>query len=155
MQRALDGEDERDQQDGAELADRSCRQQEGAERRAQLTAVGQDRDQRSDRRRRQRRSRVQGGHNHPGQRQHTGQGIGDRQRQHPAGQPQPQRPTADPPGVDLIAGEEEQQRQAKIGEEGDEIVDVPAEHVRADHHAQEQFDDHDRDDDPAPAGRRR
>jgi hypothetical protein len=58
VDRALCREDQRQQQDRAELADGAGAEQIGAEASAQLTGVGEDRDQRADRRRRERRARV-------------------------------------------------------------------------------------------------
>ena len=55
---------------------------------------------------------------------------------------------ADAAHVDLIAREEEQQAEAEVGEEGDELVDVQAEHVRPDHDAEQQLDDDHRHDHP-------
>ena len=71
---ALGGEDEGDQQDRAELAHRSGREQVGTEARPQLARVAQDRDQGADR----------GG-------RHCG--PGEQQGQHQAGQLRAARPT--------------------------------------------------------------
>jgi hypothetical protein len=54
VQRALGGQEQRDEQDRTELADRPSREEVGAEAGAQLAAVGEDRDQRANRSRDQR-----------------------------------------------------------------------------------------------------
>ena len=72
-------EHERDQQDRADCADRASGQQVGAEHRPQLTAVTQDRDQRSDRRRRQCRPRVEQRDHDAGRRQDAAEAVGERE----------------------------------------------------------------------------
>ena len=71
------------------------------------------------------------------------------QRQQPADRPEAQRQSCDAVQVDLVAGEEEQHAQPEAGEEDHEVAHVQPEHLRADHHPQEQLGDDGRDEQSA------
>ena len=153
VQRALRREDEREQQDRAELPHGARGEQVGAEATAHLAGVGEDRQQGPDRRRREGGSDVDERDDHAGQGEHAAQGVGDRQRHRPAQQPQAQRHAADAGKVDLVAGEEEQHAEAEVAEELRERVDLgEIEQLRPDQHAQDQLDHDHREEQAAPAG---
>ena len=143
--RALGREHQRDQENGAELAGRAGSEEEGAEAGAQLAGVAQDRDQGPDR---------GGGERGPGEHErehdtrHLEQGaerVGERQRQQPAEDGQPQWAAADALEVDLVAGEEEEHAEAEAGEELDEVIGLgQAEQLGSDHDAEHDLDDHNR-----------
>jgi hypothetical protein len=136
-------EDQREEQDRAELPDGSGGEQEGAEPRLELPAVRQDRDQRADRGRGDRRARVDQREHDPRSGEEPPDRVRQREREGPAEHGETQRPAHDPVQVDLVAGEEEQHPEAEVREEVDELRDVQAEHLRADDDAEQQFD-HDR-----------
>ncbi len=145
MQRVAGREDERDQQDRAELADPARRQQVGAELGLQLAVVAQDRDQRADRRRRHRRPRVEEGEDDAGRGEGAADRVGECDREQPAPGAELERFAADPLEVDLVAGEEEEHPQAEVGEEFDEAVGPgKIEDFGADDDPQQQLDDDNR-----------
>ena len=88
MDRALRREDDRQEQDGAELADRSSAEQIGPKRGVELAAVRQDRDQGADRGGRDRRARVQDRHGDPDSVEHADGGVSEHQRHQPSEQPE-------------------------------------------------------------------
>ena len=152
VERVLGREEERDQQDRPELPDRAGGEQERAEARAELARVAEDRDQRADRRRRHRRADEE-------QRDHDARGreqapdrVGERERDHPPGAGEQQRPAADPLEVDLVAGEEEEEPEPEAREEVDELVALrESEYVRPDDDPEDELEDHDGDDHPLAA----
>ena len=81
----------------------------------------------------------------PGGGEHAADRVGERQRHGPTHDGQAERVSGDPADVDLVAGEEEQQAEPEIGEELEELGGLQAEHLRADHDAQQHLDDDRRD----------
>ena len=78
--------------------------------------------------------------------------VGERQRQQPAENGQPQRAAADALEVDLVAGEEEEHAQAEAREELEEVVWLgQAQQLGADHDAEHDLDDHNRQWQAGPA----
>jgi hypothetical protein len=141
VQRVGGREDQRHQQDRAELTGRACGQEVGAEAGLQLAAVAQDRDQRADRGRRHRRAGVEEGEHDPGRGERPADPIGERDREQPAKRPELHRQALDPVEVDLVAGEEEEHPEPEVGEEFDEVIGLrEAEQFWADHDPQQQLE---------------
>jgi hypothetical protein len=134
-------EDQRDQQDRAELSDGAGGEQVRAEASLELPAVGQDRDQRSDRGRGDGRAGVEQREHDPDGCQHPADRVRQGERDRPAECGQAQRRAGDSLEVDLVAGEEEQHSEPEVGEELDELRHVDPEHLRPDHDAEQELDD--------------
>ena len=109
---------------GPELPDGPGAEQVGAEPRAHLSRVGQDRDQGADRGGRHRRARVAEGEHHPAPRPAPRLSRRRAPARAPSRSPPAQRPSPDPLEVDLVAGEEEQHPQAEVAEEFRGRVDL-------------------------------
>jgi hypothetical protein len=150
VERALRREDERQEQDRAKLADRARRKDVGAEARVELARVGEDRDQGADRGRGERRAGVERRDHEPRCREDRRGAVRDHERERPPVSREPQRRAADPPQVDLVAGEEEEHPEAEVGEELREVIDMPdPQHVRADDDPKHELEDDRRHDEPA------
>jgi hypothetical protein len=131
--RALAGEEDREQDDRAEVRDRPRRDHELPERRRALARVLEDRDQHTERRRGERDRDQQWGIDEAAGLQRARDDERDRERERVAEGGEPQHPPAQPGEVDFQAGEEEQEGEAERGDDGDRLIDVhPAEHARAD-----------------------
>ena len=155
VQRALRRQDEREQQDRAELPDGPRREQIGAEPGAHLAGVGQDRQERADGGRREGRADVHERDDDARRGQRAAERVRDHQRHGPAVEGQAQRLAADARDVDLVAGEEEEHAEPEVREELRERVDVgEVEHLRSDDHAEGQLDHDDRDEQVASARHR-
>lgn len=149
LQRVVGREEQGDEQDRAELSRGAGAEQVGAELRAQLAAVAQDRDQGADRGRRHRRAGVDEGVDYAERREDAADRIGERDREQPAVAAEAQRRPPDPFEVDLIAGEVEEHPEAEVGEELAEFVGCsPAEPMRPDRDAEQQLEHDDRRRDP-------
>ena len=147
VQRVLSREQQREQQHRADLADRPGGEQIGAETGAQLAGIADDRHERADRRRGERRPGVEQGQHDAGGGEEAADRIGDRERHRPAEQREAHRHAPDPQEVELVAGEEEQQTEAEIGEERDRRGDVKAGDLRPDEDTEHELEHDGRDDD--------
>jgi hypothetical protein len=126
------------------------REQVRPEAGAQLPGVGQDGQERADRRGREGRARVEQRQHHPGCGEDAADRVGERQRQRPSQCRETERAAGDPAQVELVAGEEEQHPEPEVGEEPEELRRVEPEHLRPDHDPEQQLDDDHRDE-HAPA----
>ena len=145
----LRAQQQRDDQHRPELADRAGAEHEPPEPRVEPPGVAQDRDQRPERRRGHGRAHEQPGQHDARRGERARDRVGERERDQPAQDRQPQRRAADAVELDLVAREEEEEPEPELAEELEDLVEVrEAEDVGADDRSQEQLDDDDGNDDP-------
>ena len=143
------GQEDRDDDDRPELSRDAVAENRGAERRLEQAGVGQDRDERPERRRRERDAEdpalgvdARLLEDRPGDET-------DRQRHRPAGRAEPERAARNALLDHLEPGEEEQEHEPEGGEELDVRVGVrEAERLRADEDPEDDLDDDGRQEQP-------
>ena len=130
---AVRAEEERDAENRQQFADRTGGQDVAAEPPREQVVLTQDRQQRAQRRRGQtQRDRHERVHETDG-REDADQPGGERDSDHPADQREPPGPLAEHGRVELVAGQQEHQPEADVGDQGQDRRIGQTETLRPDH----------------------
>jgi hypothetical protein len=137
------GEEDREQDHGAEVGDRPCGDYQLTECRGDLAGVFEHRDQDAERGRAEDDRDQQWGLDQAGCLQDQRDQDGNRKRDGEADQGQAQHGAPELVELDLEAGEKEQKGQSDHRDHGDRVVDLDdPQHRRTDHDPGEDLEDH-------------